>query len=135
MMMTTDVYYDLEPAGIIEPVVYAFGVPALCLFYASAFALLYENEAWKKRLGIFTPVGQMALTNYLMQSVMCAFIFMSYGLGLEASIGPAKLSLIAFAIYTIQLIYSPIWLRYYRFGPAEWLWRSLTYRKWQPFRK
>jgi uncharacterized protein len=135
MMMTTDAYYEFEPTGIIQPIVYAFGVPALASCYASAFALLFENARWKKLLVIFAPVGQMALTNYLMQSVICACIFMSYGLGLEALVGPAKLSLIAFAIYVSQLIYSPVWLRYFRFGPAEWLWRSLTYRKWQPFRK
>lgn len=135
MMMTSEAYYKLEPIGIIQPIVYAFGVPALCLFYASAFTLLFEKPNWKKRLRVFAPVGQMALTNYLMQSVICAFIFLSYGLAMEALVGPAKLSLIAFAIYIGQLIYSPIWLRYFHFGPAEWLWRSLTYRKWQPFRK
>jgi uncharacterized protein len=135
MMMTSEAYYELEPLGIIQPIVYALGVPALCLFYAAAMALLFQDPAWKKRLMIFAPVGQMALTNYLMQSVICAFIFMSYGLAMEAKIGPAKLSLIAFAIYFTQLIYSPIWLKYFRFGPAEWLWRSLTYKKRQPFRK
>lgn len=135
MMMTTEAYYELEPVGIIQPIVYAFGVPALCLFYASAFTLLFEKPNWKKRLSVFAPVGQMALTNYLMQSIICAFLFMSYGLAMEALVGPAKLSLIALAIYISQLIYSPIWLRYFHFGPAEWLWRSLTYRKWQPFRK
>lgn len=135
IMMTTDAYYDLEPMGIIQPLVYAFGVPALCIFYASAIALAFENPAWKKRWMIFAPVGQMALTNYLMQSLMCTLIFMSYGLGLAGKIGPAKLSLIAFCIYLLQLIYSHIWLKYFRFGPAEWLWRSLTYKKWQPFRR
>lgn len=134
MMMTSDAYYTLEPIGIIQPIVYAFGVPALCLFYAAAFALLFEKPDWNKRLMVFAPVGQMALTNYLMQSLICAFIFMSYGLQLEARVGPAKLSLIALGIYTAQLIYSPIWLKYFRFGPAEWLWRSLTYRKWQRLR-
>ncbi|NIJ54208.1 DUF418 domain-containing protein [Dyadobacter arcticus] len=135
VMMTTEAYYELEPIGIIQPIVYALGVPALCLFYAAVFALLFENPTWKQRLMIFAPVGQMALTNYLMQSVICAFIFMSYGSALEAQLGPAKLALIAFTIYIAQLIYSSIWLHYFRYGPAEWLWRSLTYRKWQPFRK
>jgi uncharacterized protein len=135
MMMTTHAYFELEPMGIIEPIVYAFGVPALCLFYASAIALLFEKPDWKKRLMIFAPVGQLALTNYLMQSLICVFIFMSYGLGLEATVGPAKLSLIALAIYTMQIIFSHVWIRYFRFGPMEWLWRSLTYKQWQPFRR
>lgn len=135
MMMTTEAYYDFESTGIIQPLVYAFGVPALALCYAAVFALLFENSGWKKRLMIFAPVGQLALTNYIMQSLICACIFMSYGLALEAQIGPARLALIAFAIYIFQLIFSHIWIRYFRFGPMEWLWRSLTYKKWQPFRK
>ncbi len=119
----------------VQPVVYTFGVPALCLFYASAFTLLFEKPNWKKRLRVFAPVGQIVLNNYLMQSIICAFIFMSYGLAMEALVGPAKLSLLAFAIYIGQLIYSPVWLRHFHFGRAEWLWRSRTYRKWQPFRR
>ncbi|WAC12641.1 DUF418 domain-containing protein [Dyadobacter pollutisoli] len=134
MMMTTDAYYDFEPTGIIQPLVYAFGVPGLALCYAAIFALLFENPGWKKRLMVFAPVGQLALTNYIMQSLICACIFMSYGLALEAQIGPARLALIAFAIYTFQIIFSHIWIRYFRFGPMEWIWRSLTYKKWQPFR-
>ncbi|RYG05640.1 MAG: DUF418 domain-containing protein [Chitinophagaceae bacterium] len=129
IMMTTDEYYNLTGKGFIEPVVYSFGVPALCLFYASAIALLFENDVWKKRLMIFAPVGQMALTNYIMQSVICVFIFAGYGMGLVASVGPAKLSLIAFVIYAAQMIINHIWLRYFRFGPLEWLWRTLTYGK------
>lgn len=135
MMMTTNAYYSFEPLGIIQPLVYAFGVPALCLFYTSAIALWFTNPHGQKRLMIFAPVGQLALTNYLMQSLICVFIFMSYGLGLAATIGPAKLTLIALAIYTFQVIFSHIWIRYFRFGPMEWLWRSLTYGKIQPFRK
>jgi uncharacterized protein len=134
MMMTGNAYYGLEPIGIIQPIVYAFGVPALCLFYAAAIALLF-NSRKGKWLMIFAPVGQMALTNYLMQSVICALIFMSYGLGREAMFGPAKLSLIALCIYLFQVMYSPVWLRFFRFGPMEWLWRSATYKKWQPFRR
>ena len=84
---------------------------------------------------IFAPVGQLALTNYLMQSLICASIFMSYGFALTAQVGPAKLVLIALAIYISQVIFSHVWVKYYRFGPMEWLWRSLTYKKWQPFRK
>ncbi len=135
VMMTKGSYYNLEPLGIIQPIVYAFGVPALCLFYAAGFALLFEKQEWRKRLMVFAPLGQMALTNYLLQSLICVFIFMGYGMGMEAKIGPARLSLIALVIYLFQVIFSHIWLRYFRFGPMEWLWRSATYLKWQPFRK
>lgn len=135
IMMTNNAYYNLEPLGIIQPVVYAFGVPALCLFYTCAIALWFTKPDGKKRLMIFAPVGQLALTNYLMQSLICVFIFMGYGLGLEARLGPSQLMIIAFVIYIFQLIISHIWIKYFRFGPMEWLWRSLTYGKIQPFRK
>lgn len=135
MIMTTDAYYSFESIGIIQPVVYAFGVPALCLFYTAVIALAFANPNWKKRLLVFAPVGQLALTNYLMQSLICVFIFTSYGLGMEAKVGPVKLSVIAFAIYTFQIVFSHIWISYFRFGPMEWLWRSLTYWKIQPIRK
>jgi uncharacterized protein len=135
MMMTTEAYYKLEPLGIIQPVVYAFGVPALSLCYASIFALLYAKPEWKKRLMIFAPLGQLALTNYLMQSVICAIIFMGYGFGMEAKLGPAKLSVIALALFTVQIGFSHFWIHRYHFGPMEWIWRSITYKKWQPFKK
>lgn len=135
VLMSTGAYYNLEPLGIIQPLVYAFGVPALCLFYTSAVALLFQKPLYKKWLLFFAPVGQMALTNYLMQSLICVFIFMSYGLALEATIGPARLAVIALVIYLFQILFSSIWLRFFRFGPMEWLWRSLTYLKWQPFTK
>lgn len=134
-MMTTNAYYDLEPLGILQPIVYALGVPALCLFYTSIIALWFSTPHGKKRLMVFAPVGQLALTNYLMQSLICVFIFMSYGLGLEAQVGPLKLTLIAFAIYMFQVMFSHFWIRFFRFGPMEWLWRSLTYGKIQPFRR
>jgi uncharacterized protein len=134
-MMNTEAYYNLEPTGIIQPLVYAYGVPALCLFYASAIALLYQGQGLRKLLNVFAPVGQMALTNYLMQSLICVFIFMGYGFGLEATVGPANLALIALVIYTMQVIFSHIWLRYFYYGPMEWLWRTLTYGKSQAFIK
>ncbi|RYY23809.1 MAG: DUF418 domain-containing protein, partial [Chitinophagaceae bacterium] len=132
-MMTTEAYYNLETKGIIQPLVYAYGVPALCLFYASGISLLYQRMGWKKLLNVFAPVGQLALTNYIMQSLICVFIFTGYGLALFARVGPAMLSLIAIAIYTAQIIYSHIWIKYFHFGPMEWLWRSLTYGKSQAF--
>lgn len=135
MMMTTGAYYNLEPLGIIQPIVYAFGVPALCLFYAAAIALWFATPGGKKRLMIFAPVGQLALTNYLMQSLICVFIFTGYGLGLQAMVGPAQLMVIGFIIYIAQVMFSHIWIKYFRFGPMEWLWRSLTYGKFQPMKR
>ena len=79
-------------------------------------------------------VGRMALTNYLMQSVICTTLFYGWGFGLFATLNRTALAGVVLAIWVFQLLISPIWLRFYRFGPAEWLWRSLTYWRWQPMR-
>jgi uncharacterized protein len=135
VVMETNAYYAMLPTGIVQPIVYAFGVPALGIFYATALALLFQNETTRKKLEVLAPVGQLALTNYLMQSVICCFIFMSYGGGWYGKIGPTMLTLIGVAIYAVQVVFSDWWLTYYRFGPMEWVWRSLTYRQWQPIKR
>ena len=80
-------------------------------------------------------VGRMALTNYLLQSIVCTTIFYSYGLGLFGEVNRAPAMLIVFGVWIIQLLYSKWWLERYKFGPVEWLWRSLTYGKKQPFKQ
>jgi len=79
-------------------------------------------------------VGTMALTNYLMHSVITSIIFYGFGFGLYGQLQRYELYYIVFSIWIFQLIVSPIWLRYFQYGPVEWLWRSLTYQKKQPFR-
>ncbi len=80
-------------------------------------------------------VGQMAFTNYIMHTIICIFIFMGFGLGMYGKLQRHELYYIVFSIWIFQLIISPIWLKYFRFGPLEWLWRSLTYWKMQPFKR
>ena len=130
-MMTTDAYYTMAPSGIIEPVVYAYGVPALGMFYACAVALLYQKENWKQKLNILAPFGRMALTNYLTQSLIACLIYKSYGLGYFGKMGPVYFTLIGLGILLVQITWSIWWHKRYKFGPAEWLWRSITYRKFQ----
>jgi len=79
-------------------------------------------------------VGRMALTNYLMQSVICTTIFYGWGFGLFATLNRTAMAGIVLAIWAFQLLMSPLWLRFFRFGPAEWLWRALTYWRLQPMR-
>ena len=79
-------------------------------------------------------VGRMALTNYLATSLFCTTLFYGYGFDLFATIYRPLLWGIVLAIWTTQLLLSPLWLEHFRFGPAEWLWRSLTYGKLQPMR-
>jgi len=78
-------------------------------------------------------VGQMAFTNYIMQTIICNTIFMGFGFGMFGKLERHELYYIVISIWVFQLILSPIWLRYFRFGPLEWAWRSLTYWQRQPF--
>ena len=106
----------------------------LAFAYASGL-LLWRRSA---RAATFTaPIaaaGRMALTNYLMQSLVLALLFYGYGLGLFGRLDPATGALIGVAFYAGQLYFSKWWLKQYRFGPFEWLWRSLTYGRRQPMR-
>ncbi|HEX7030469.1 MAG TPA: DUF418 domain-containing protein [Gammaproteobacteria bacterium] len=104
-----------------------FAGPLLALGYASAFMLAMQGRA-SRWLGVLAPVGRMALTNYLAQSVICTLIFYSYGFGLMAE-QPGALALlgIVVAVYVVEVFWSHWWLKRFAFGPAEWLWRALTY--------
>lgn len=105
--------------------------PILALGYAATFVLLAHQPRWAKRLTPLAATGRMALTNYLMQSVICTLIFNGYGLGLVGQLSaPAGVGL-AVIIYTGQVIASQWWLRRFTYGPMEWLWRSLTYGRVQ----
>jgi uncharacterized protein len=106
------------------------GSLALCLFYVASLTLLYQRSAWRRRLSLLAPLGRMALTNYLMQTLFCVVIF--YGGGQIGQGGPAKCVLIALVIYTTQLMMSSWWLKRFQMGPVEWLWRTLSYGQVQP---
>jgi uncharacterized protein len=102
------------------------------LAYIAAATLLLDHPRWKPFLGAFAPVGRMALTNYLAQTLICISVY--YGGGLFGSFRPALGLLLAVSIFFLQMHYSAWWLSRYRFGPMEWLWRSLTYGHRQPMR-
>lgn len=102
-------------------------VPALSLGYSATVVLLWQSPVWQERLMPFSYVGRMALTNYLMQSLICTTIFYSYGLGLYGRVGPLIDLFLAIVIYSLQVPFSKWWLNGHRFGPMEWVWRRLTY--------
>lgn len=81
------------------------------------------------------PVGQMALTNYLMQSVLCGLIFYGWGMGLYASLSRWQVSMVVVAIWLIEISWSRWWLTRFQFGPVEWIWRSATQRRRQAWRR
>ena len=116
-------------AGIAGVISYAFGVPALALFYVALVAALWQKAVWRRRLAFLAPVGRMALTNYLLQSVICLSIFYGYGLGQFGRVGARAATLLAFAIFLFQVVLSALWLKYFSYGPMEWIWRQLTYRQ------
>jgi uncharacterized protein len=108
----------------------SLGATALALCYVSGITLLAQREWWLRRLAWLAPVGRMALTNYLAQSLICTTIFYSYGLGLFGAVGPAAGLLLTFGIFIAQIFWSRWWMSRFEFGPAERLWRRFTYGHW-----
>ncbi|HMC01802.1 MAG TPA: DUF418 domain-containing protein [Flavobacteriaceae bacterium] len=98
------------------------------------FMLFIKSGILKFLQNALAAVGKMALTNYLMHTIICTTFFLGYGFGMFGKLQRYELYYVVLAIWIVQLIYSPIWLKYFRYGPAEWLWRSLSYMKKQPFR-
>ena len=86
--------------------------------------LFHRSIAWRQRLQHLAPVGRMALTSYLTQSLQYLLPFSGVGLGLYGDVGPAICLLFAILIFSAQMVVSRWWLTRYRFGPAEWLWRT-----------
>ncbi len=109
-----------------------FGQYTLGYAYLAGLILLHLSGRATGMFRALAPVGRMALTNYLTHSVVFTLIFNGYGLGLMGEIGEVSAYLLAIALYGLQVVGSDWWLKRYRFGPMEWLWRSLTYRKTQP---
>lgn len=98
--------------------------------YISAVVLLVQRPRWRRLLSIVAPVGRMPLTTYLSQSVICTFLFYGWGLGL-AGLGPWS-GVLVLGVFALQIAASTLWLRYFRLGPMEWVWRTLVYRQRQP---
>jgi uncharacterized protein len=120
--------------GIAGTIGYVVGVPSLALFYVAAIVLLWQKNAWLRVLSVLAPVGRMALTNYLMQSVICVLLFYGYGFGLFGTFRATAATLTALAIFLFQIIFSTLWLKYFSHGPMEWIWRQLTYGRRLPLR-
>lgn len=108
---------------------------ALCLSYLATLMLAMQEPAWRARLLWLAPAGQMALSNYLLQSLVCVGIFYGYGLGYFEQLPRAWQPLFVLLLFGLQVLASRWWLQRFRFGPAEWLWRSLTYLRLQPLRQ
>ncbi|MFN7161804.1 MAG: DUF418 domain-containing protein [Fimbriimonadales bacterium] len=108
----------------------------LALGYTGAFGWLWTvSERLQCLLAPIAAAGRMALTNYLMQSVVCTLLFYGYGFGLHDRVGIAQGVGLTVLIWGVQVVLSALWLARFQYGPMEWLWRSLTYGKRLPLRR
>jgi uncharacterized protein len=103
--------------------------------YFGLIMCLLTHDKWHKRLSVFSPMGRMALTNYISHSVILTSIFYGYAGGYFGDISRAPQMLIVFAIIAFQLVFSRWWLNNFAFGPLEWLWRCLSYKKLYKLKK
>ena len=111
--------------GFFAVVAYTFAVIPLGLAYAAAFVLAWRGAS--RVLRILAAPGRMALTNYLAQTLVGLTVFYGVGFGQAGDWSIQALLAFAFAVYVAQGTLSHFWLRHFNYGPAEWLWRSLTY--------
>ncbi|MBK7561499.1 MAG: DUF418 domain-containing protein [Chitinophagaceae bacterium] len=128
-------YFNLKMKGLYQTIAYALGVVPLAMTYVALFMLSFQSAAGKKILSVLAPVGKMAFSNYILQSLTGNFVFLGAGLGYMGQIGPVYYTLFGIGFFILQIILSTQWLKYFNYGPLEWLWRSATYKKWQPMIK
>jgi len=130
-------WHDLafwSPRGRVLTLSYDLMVWGNSAAYASALALLALRPRWSARLAPLAAVGRMPLTTYLTQSILCTTLFYNYGFGWFGQVKNTGILAITVTIFALQLAASSIWLRLFRFGPAEWLWRSCAYLRAQPMK-
>jgi uncharacterized protein len=123
------VFLPASRLGLLQISMAVVAVPALALGYASTLALLWRGTAGRALTSLLAPAGRMALTTYLTQSVAGIAVFYGLGLGLYGRLEPLEIYGIALAIFAAQLVVSRIWMSVFAYGPVEWLWRRLTYRR------
>jgi len=111
-----------------------WGALPMTLGYLSLIMLILRAGLFQRVMNRLAAVGRLALSNYLLQTVICTTLFYGRGFGLFGELERTEQAMIVLGIWLIQLSLSPLWLAYFRFGPVEWLWRSLAYRKRQAFR-
>lgn len=127
--------YILKRDYSLEYIQDSLGGPMLAMAYALGIALLAERSSERSLLKVFAPVGKMSMSNYLFQSIISTLIFYSYGLGLYNKVSVWTGTLIVMVIYALQVVVSSYWMRTHYYGPVEWLWRSVTYKKKQRWKR
>lgn len=130
-----DDYWALKTNGFYQTLAYALGVAPLGFAYIGLAMLCFQTGLGSKIMTILAPVGKMAFSNYVMHTMIGNFVFLNAGLGWMGKVGPVYYTLFGIFVFIVQIILSTFWLKYFNFGPIEWLWRSATYGKWQTFKK
>jgi uncharacterized protein len=130
--------YGPQQAGpgvqLVGDLLLAFGTTALALGYAAMLVLAAQTPRGRAALAPLAGVGRLALTVYLTQTLIFSTLFYGYGFGQVFRLGPVGVTAWAVMIFGAQVVACQWWSRRFRFGPMEWMWRSLTYLKWQPLR-
>jgi len=126
---------SLRLSNAIQMVTYLASGLVLALAYGATMTLAAQGKAgpWLRRW--LAPAGRMALSNYLVQSLIGTLLFYHYGLGLWGQVGRAGQVLLVFTVFGLQLLVSRWWLARFQFGPVEWLWRAITYWTLPPMRR
>ncbi len=129
------VWWKTEPGRSILRIARSGGSLFLGLGYVALFVELFQKARWRGWLQYFSPVGRMALTNYLTQTVLGIALFYGVGFGIGPRFGLAGVLAAGAIIFAVQLWWSRWWLERFRFGPVEWVWRCLTYGRRFPLRR
>lgn len=120
--------------SILMPILSNVRTLSFALVYMSAITLLYQRDFFKRFFSIYIPAGRMAISNYFAQSAIGVFVFYGIGLGHLGDLRPRWIFAMPLAMFVVQMVLSWLWLRYFRFGPVEWISRSITYGKLQSMR-
>ncbi|CAN5638768.1 DUF418 domain-containing protein [soil metagenome] len=136
-LLGEEVWTPFEGAESLGQVLRSPAALLLAAGYAAGIVVALHTRPGARLFGVFAPVGQMALTNYLVQGFLYAFVLTGAGpsLGLAGQVGTSTVILICAGFFALQILFSRWWLRRFRFGPMEWLWRALTYGERPTFRR
>ncbi|MBT8298447.1 MAG: DUF418 domain-containing protein, partial [Maribacter sp.] len=134
MQLGQDVTFDNWPA-MAGLTAFDLNNIAMTFILIALFVMLYKKVKGQKWLGKFAPYGRMALTNYVFQSLLGTFLFFGWGLGYLVELRNGYTFLISILVILVQMVLSKWWLTKFQYGPLEWLWRSITFFKWYPFKK
>jgi uncharacterized protein len=130
-----DLNWFMEHVSTLRVYLYKFTNPLVTLGLIGLILLFYSSNSFNKLKNTLASTGKMAFTNYLMQSLICGFIFNGYGIGLYGQLERYQLYFIVLLVWIINISFSVWWLKRYSLGPMEWIWRMLTYWKRIPIRR